>query len=312
MFRNTSTSIGEFSGKVPDVRVLVLGASGMLGSALMRVLGEKVDLEVFGSIRSGIMRQYFASPVRERLIECPDVLDDQAVMKMLISLRPKVVINCISLARPALVAGDPLMLIPIYSLLPHRLSAFCELTDARLVHISTDGVFSGKKGGYTEDDVSDARDLYGMSKYLGEVRHPHAICVRTSIVGHELCTAHGLVDSFLSHSSAFKGYSRVIYSGLPTVVLARIVRDVIVPRPDLYGIYHVASPPISKYALLRLVADTYRKAIEIIEDDSVVSDRSLNGKRFEQSTGYVVPDWPQLIAAMHADACEHVHIYDNR
>ena len=281
--------------------MLVLGASGMLGNAMMRVLSESQDCEVFGTVRSGDAKRYFSPKIAERLVVGCDVLNDDALIKLFGQFRPDVVINCIALAKPLMNAGDPLLMIPIYSLLPLRLALLCNLSGARLVHISTDGVFSGAKGGYTEDDPIDAKDLYGISKYLGEMRDPHTITLRTSIIGHELKGTNGLIDWFLSQTKRCKGYTKVIYSGLQTVVLARIVRDFVIPRPDLFGIYHVAARPITKYALLQLVARVYGKTVSLIKDDSMISDRSLDCKRFGSATGYVAPGWPELIDAMHAD-----------
>src|SRR5437899_4069482 len=173
----------------PLMRVLVLGATGMLGSAMIRVLSEKEDWEVFGTVRSEEGKRFFAPKIGARLVVGCDVENDDALVKLFGQVRPEVVINCISLAKRLLNAGDPLLLIPIYALLPHRLAKLCSLSGARLVHVSTDGVFSGTKGSYTEDDPADARDLYGISKLLGEVHYPHTITLRTSMIGHELQAA---------------------------------------------------------------------------------------------------------------------------
>lgn len=283
------------------MRVLVLGASGLLGNAMIRVLGEKEDWEVFGTARSGDVKRFFAPKIGARLVIGCDVANHDALVKLFAQVRPDVVINCISLAKQLLNAGDPLLLIPIYALLPHRLAALCGLIGARLVHISTDGVFSGMKGGYTEDDSADAEDLYGNSKFLGELHYPHTITLRTSMIGHELQTANGLLGWFLSQQERCTCFGRAMFSGLPTVALARIVRDAVIPRPDLFGVYHVAARPISKYDLLRLVAGVYGKTIDIIRDDSVVIDRSLNAERFAAATGYVAPEWPELISLMRTD-----------
>jgi dTDP-4-dehydrorhamnose reductase len=132
------------------------------------------------------------------------------------------------------------------------------------------------------------------------VDYPNAITLRTSIIGHELGSAHSLIGWFLAQSGSVKGYSRAIFSGLPTVEIANLVRDVILPRRDLSGLYHVAAAPISKLDLLRLVADTYGKTIEIAPDEGLVIDRSLNADRFREATGYAAPSWPDLISLMHA------------
>jgi dTDP-4-dehydrorhamnose reductase len=282
------------------MRVLVLGASGMLGNAMTRVLSEKPDWQVFGTIRSEGSKRFFDSAIAERLITGVDVEQHDALVKLFAHVRPDVVVNCIGLVKQLADAEDLLVALPLNAMLPHRLARLCELVGARLVHMSTDCVFSGRKGGYRESDPPDAEDVYGRSKLLGEVAYPHTITLRTSIIGHELQSAHGLVGWFLSQEKQCKGYTKAIFSGLPTVALAQIVRDVVIPRPDLSGVYHVAAQPISKYDLLKLIAEVYGKTIEIIPSDQVVIDRSLDAGRFRDATSYVAPGWRELIETMHA------------
>jgi len=281
------------------MRVLVLGASGMLGNAMIRVLSEKADWQVHGTIRSESSKRLFNADIAGRMISGIDVDQHDSLTQAFIQIRPDVVINCVGLIKQLADSDDPLQAIPINSLLPHRLARLCELSSARLVHMSTDCVFAGDKGGYCESDPSDAKDLYGRSKFLGEVAYPHTVTLRTSIIGHELQSAHGLVGWFLSQQKRCNGYVRAIFSGLPTVVLAQIVRDIVIPRVDLSGVYHVAAQPISKYDLLKLIADVYGKTIEIIPSDQLAIDRSLNADRFRVATGYVAPSWPKLIELMH-------------
>jgi dTDP-4-dehydrorhamnose reductase len=208
------------------------------------------------------------------------------------------VINAVGLIKQLAGANDALAAIPINSVLPHRLARLCDLVGARLIHISTDCVFSGRKGMYKETDDPDANDLYGRSKFLGEVAYPNTVTLRTSIIGHELSTAHGLVGWFLAQDGTANGYSRAVFSGLSTVELARIIRDYVIPQPELVGLYHVSSDPINKLDLLRLVAKVYGKTIEIIPSEKVVIDRSLDSTRFRQITGYHPPPWDQLVTAM--------------
>ena len=167
------------------------------------------------------------------------------------------------------------------------------------MHLSTDCVFSGEKGNYSESDISDAKDLYGRSKFLGEVDYPHALTLRTSIIGRELQSANGLIGWFLSQEGSCPGFRRAIFSGFPTVILAEIIRKYIIPNPELHGLYNVAAQPISKYELLQLVAEIFGKSIEIIADDSLVIDRSLNADRFTQATGYRAPGWRELVESMY-------------
>jgi len=282
------------------LRVLVLGASGMLGNAVLRVMHEQKNLEVFGTVRSGNASQFFSKEIAKTIITGSDIGDHDVLLKLFAEVRPDVVINCIGLIKQLADADDPLITLPINAMLPHRLANLCTLVGARLVHMSTDCVFSGSKGNYKESDISDATDLYGKSKYLGEVYYPHAITLRTSIIGHELQSAHGLIGWFLSQQGNCKGFRRAIFSGLPTVVLAKVIRDIVLPRKELTGVYHVAAKPISKYDLLKLVAKVYGKAIEVIPDDGLVIDRSLNAERFNFATGYEAPEWIDLIETMHS------------
>jgi len=279
-------------------KILVLGATGMLGNAVFRVLSEDSRLQVFGTVRRKEARCFFISELASRLIvlkniECQDELDE-----LFISLCPEIVINCIAERKPT--TSDVIKSIKIYSLLPHRLGHMCRLHGARLIQISSDGVFSGSRGGYTEDDFPDANDLYGVSKQLGEVRDPHAITLRTSIFGHELQTRTGLLEWFLSQKGQCRCYTRSIFSGFPTVVFAAVIRDFILPRPDLFGVYHVATKPISKHDLLLLVLQKYKKSLKIVPDDKNVIDRSLSAEKFNSATGYSPPDWTKLINTMYS------------
>ena len=271
----------------------------MLGSAAVRVLAKSADLQVFGAVRRADAKRLFAPELASRLVVGDDVEDHRQLERLFDTVRPQVVINCTAVRKP--VPPDPMKSISIFSVLPHRLGRLCRLRGARLIQISSDGVFSGSRGAYTEDDLPDANDLYGVAKLLGEVSEPHAVTLRTSIIGHELQTKAGLIEWFLSQGEQCRCYTRAIFSGFPTVVLAGVIRDVIIPRPALHGVFHVATQPISKYDLLRLVAEVYGKKIEIIADDSVVIDRSLNSGRFASATGYVAPGWPELIGIMRAD-----------
>jgi dTDP-4-dehydrorhamnose reductase len=281
------------------MRILVLGASGMLGNAMMRVLGAAAHLEVLGTVRSAAAKRLFESNVAERLLTDCDVENHDSLVRVFARSKPDVVINCVGLIKQLEQAADPLSAISINALLPHRLHQLCAMSDARLIHFSTDCVFDGVEGRYREDSPSNAEDLYGKSKYLGEVSGPNAITLRTSIIGHELQSSHSLLEWFLSQEGQCKGYTRAIFSGLPTTVLAEIVRDTIIPNRALSGLYHVASQPISKYDLLKTIADVYGKSINIVADDSLVIDRSLNAERFAEATGYQVPLWQQLIRTMH-------------
>lgn len=279
-------------------RVLVLGVSGMLGNAVFRVLAAAPGLQVHGSARSAGCLLHFEAALRERVLTGMDVEQPDQLVALLGRVRPDAVVNCIGLVKQLADADDPLAALPINALLPHRLSRLCALLDARLVHISTDCVFSGSRGAYRETDLPDAQDLYGRSKLLGEVGGPGALTLRTSIIGHELSSAHGLIGWFLSQQGTVRGFTRAVFSGLPTVELATVLRDHVLPRPELHGLYHLSSAPISKHDLLQLVARAYSKDISIVPDDRLVIDRSLDSTRFTEATGYRAPAWTELVDRM--------------
>jgi dTDP-4-dehydrorhamnose reductase len=281
------------------LKVLVLGASGLIGSSMFRVLNENRNWEVFGTVRDSAVKTCFPESIGAKLLAGVDVEYQDSLAKVLSQIRPDVVVNCVGLTKHKAEAHDPLVAIPINTLMPHRLAMLCQLAGTRLIHISTDCVFSGERGGYVETDITDAQDVYGKSKALGEVHYPHTVTLRTSTIGHELQTQYGLLNWFLSQEVHCKGFTRAYFSGLPTVVFAQIVRDLVIPNLGLSGLYHIAAQSISKFDLLKLIAHEYGKVIDIVADENFVIDRSLNAQRFQSATGYVAPKWPQLIKTMH-------------
>lgn len=281
--------------------VLVLGATGMLGNAMLRFFADSPGYRVTGSARSAAGVRLLREDLRPLVHVGVDVENPDSLAKLLGEVRPDVVINCIGLVKQLADADDPLLALPINAMLPHRLARLCKLVGARLVHISTDCVFSGRTGLYVETDAPDAQDLYGRSKLLGEVvAEAHAVTLRTSIIGHELASAHGLVGWFLAQQSRVRGFRKAVFSGFPTVELARIVRDHVLQQPGLTGLYQVSADPINKLELLQLVAKQYGHQIEITPDDSIVIDRSLQSTRFRTTTGYQPPAWAELVRRMHA------------
>lgn len=281
------------------MRVLVLGASGMLGSTLLDVFNHDNALEVFGTIRNPRSLRHFPESMHSRLLSNLDVLDLDRLAQTLSQVRPDVVINCVGLIKQLDEANDPLAVLPVNALFPHKLSRLCSLGNIRLIHISTDCVFSGAKGMYVESDASDCTDLYGKSKYLGEIKdQQHVVTLRTSIIGHELDSRVSLIDWFLSQGNKVRGFNKAIFSGLPTAELASVIKDWVLPRPELSGLYHVAAAPINKYELLKITASVYGKKCQIIADGTLEINRSLDASRFHTATGYTAPNWPALIQKM--------------
>lgn len=280
------------------MKVLVLGASGLIGSTTLRVLSERSDWEVFGSVRSESIKALLPTISADRLVSNIDVFNFSSIVQLINQLKPDVIINCIGATKHKKEGNSPLNAIDLNALLPHKLAEICELAKVRFIHISTDCVFSGKVGLYSELDVADADDVYGRSKALGEVDYGSALTLRTSTIGHELQSSLGLLNWFLTQEKSCKGFTKAIFSGLPTVVFAQIIRDFVLNNTQLTGLYNVAAQPIDKFELLKLIADVYKKEINIIPDESLIINRSLDASKFNQATGYNPPTWQSLVETM--------------
>lgn len=278
--------------------VLILGASGMLGNAAMRVFAEEPGYDVYGTVRNAASIRFFPEPLRGRVVAGVEANSVDDLLGVVARFRPDTVINCVGVVKQFDASNDPLVTLPLNTILPHRLARLCQAVGARLIHISTDCVFDGRRGDYREDDVANATDLYGRSKLLGEVYYRNAITLRTSIIGHEMDGNHALIDWFLSQRGSVNGFAKAIFSGLTTVELSRVIAQHVIPRPELSGLYHVSVDPINKHDLLSLVADVYGKTIDIVRREEPVIDRSLSSERFRAATGYMPPDWMTLICAL--------------
>jgi len=232
-----------------------------------------------------------------------DVRARTSLLETLEDFHPEAVINAVGIIKQQPIAADNIANIEINALLPHRLALLCKEAGAKLVHFSTDCVFSGKTGHYKETDPSDPDDLYGKSKFLGEVSEPHCITLRTSIIGRELVRKRSLLEWFLAQRGTVHGYRQVIYSGFTTHEMARIVEKILLERPTASGIYHVSSAPISKYELLCLIKKKLRLSVEIIPDDEIRCNRSLDSTRFRLEFNYVPPTWNAMIDELAKDIC---------
>ncbi|MBN1636831.1 MAG: SDR family oxidoreductase [Deltaproteobacteria bacterium] len=281
-------------------KVMILGVTGMLGHTLFSEFSRQNKFDVFASARSGKdLSPWFAPRLQEKIIGGIDAENIDSIYHCINTIRPDAVINCIGVIKQVPSAADPIISITINALFPHQLAMICKDFGTRMIHFSTDCVFSGGKGNYTEADLPDAADLYGRSKLLGEVDYPHCLTLRTSLIGHELQGNYGLIEWFLSQQKKVQGFTMAIFSGFPTVEIARIVSDHVIPHKDLRGVYHVSSKPISKYDLLHLVAKQYGKNIAIEPYHGYSCNRSLDSTRFQTVTGYKAPNWTELVENMY-------------
>ena len=277
------------------MKILIFGGSGMLGHRLWMNL--RKNHEVWVTIRGESNPFPRVAEFPEEFIRCRvDGMIFEEVTRALASIQPDLVINCIGLIKQmGHLARDPVYSISLNALLPHRISLICRTARIRMIHISTDCVFSGKTGHYREADQPDAEDLYGRTKFLGEVTYPHCITLRTSIIGMELKNRLGLLEWFLTQSGTIKGFTRAIFTGFTTDELSRIIENCVIPNHDLHGLYHVSSDPISKHDLLGLAKAAFKKNIDIEPDETFFCDRSLDSSRFRQITGYQPPSWNCMI-----------------
>jgi dTDP-4-dehydrorhamnose reductase len=280
------------------LRLLILGGSGMLGHQLWRGLHEQHETWV-------TLRRPVADFAEHNLfdkakaIQVDDITDDEALGRVLAQTKPEAVINCVGLIKQRDEASDEALTRRVNAEFPHHLAKRCGETGARLIHFSTDCVFAGTKGNYTETDRPDATDLYGQSKHQGEVAEAHCVTLRISVIGHELDTNLALLDWFLSQrGKSISGYTKAIYSGFTTLEMARIVDRILTQHTDLSGVWHVASEPISKFALLQLCREKLGWEGVIEPYDEFVCDRSLNADRFNQATGYTPPSWEAMISEL--------------
>ena len=276
------------------MRILILGGDGMLGHQLLTYLRPRHEIKV--TLRKDIdaYSQYGLFNF-ENSYDGIDVRSLERLMEVLADFRPEAVINAVGIVKQRPDAKESIPSLEINALLPHRLAMLCKGVGARLVHLSTDCVFSGKKGNYLESDPSDAEDLYGKTKFLGEIHETNCLTLRTSIIGRELSRHKSLLDWFLTQTGTVKGFTNAIYTGITTLEMSRIIEMMLNKFPYASGVYQVSSDPINKYELLLLIREKLGHDIEIIPDNVFCCDRSLQSSRFRAEFNYTPPDWPAMI-----------------
>lgn len=284
------------------MRILILGCNGMLGHRLFLEL--KKNHEVFGTIRENKEKLIkFKGFDENKIIPNCDVRNLVSLEKIVNEINPEIIFNCVGIIKQVDESHDPISCIEINALFPHRLAKMFS-GGRRIIHFSTDCVFDGLKGNYSENEHPNATDLYGMTKALGEVQNnKNFLTIRTSIIGRELDPKGSLIDWFLSQEGKeVKGFTNAIYTGLPTQTLSKIIENYILPNKTLFGLYHISSSPINKFELLNLVREEFKNNIKILPFNEFKIDRSLDSSHFSKKTGFKAPPWNDLVKEINIDS----------
>ena len=283
------------------MRILILGGTGMLGHKLWQRLSERF-VDTYTTIRrTRADCERFRIYDNPRVLENVDVSDPAQLIRALEASTPDVILNCIAVTKRR-ESASPAPAILLNAWLPHRIAQWAADHNARLITVSTDCVFDGTKGDYTEKHAPDASDVYGRTKALGEVSYGNALTIRTSFIGRELDNGTELLEWFLAQKGGVvRGFRRALYTGISNIYCADLVGEIIERWPHLQGLYQVASEVITKYDLLCLAREAYDINVEIVPDDSVEVRRNLDGDKFRRSTGIVTPSWRTMMNDLAAD-----------
>ena len=275
------------------MRILILGGDGMLGHQLLKSFTPCHNVKV--TLRQDLEAyHHYGLFTAANSFSGIDVRSFERLAEVVANFKPEVIINAVGIVKQRPTAKESIPSLEINSLLPHRLSVLCRASGARFIHLSTDCVFSGKKGNYQEQDPSDAEDLYGKTKFLGEVHDSHCITLRTSIIGFEIARKKSLLEWFVAQKGTVKGFTNAIYTGFTAQEMSRII-EMLLEYPNAHGLYQVSSDPINKFELLQLFRKKLHPGIEIVADDSFCCDRSLDSSRFRREFKYAPPSWEIMV-----------------
>jgi dTDP-4-dehydrorhamnose reductase len=283
------------------MRILILGGDGMLGHQLFKYLDSRYDVRVTLRQKLSAYSKFGLFHKSNSYAEV-DVCSTKRVREVLADFQAQAVVNCVGIVKQRPAAEESIPSLEINALFPHQMAILCNEAGARMVHLSTDCVFSGKKGNYQESDPSDAEDLYGKTKFLGEVSNEHCLTLRTSIIGRELARKAGLLEWFLAQSGTVRGYKNAIFSGFTTLELSRVIEQLLIKHPEAAGIYHVSSYPISKFDLLMLIKDKLDLTVEVTPEEAFRCDRSLDSTRFRKEFNYIPPTWEEMVEELGKDS----------
>lgn len=298
--------LGGFFCRVEAMKVLILGGDGMLGHMLVRHLSP--NCEVIFTTRK------VTENSQHRLFAVSDSSKTKADLVELVRKEtPHVIINCIGYIKQRDQSHCSEMVL-LNSWFPHLLSDLSEEQNFKVLHFSTDCVFSGREGDYEIGSKPDPVDLYGVSKLAGEVGQKNCLTLRTSIIGHELKNKKSLIEWFFSQSNSCGGFRGAIYTGLTTLKISQLISDYFLDplvKGELHGVWHLSSPKINKYELLQKVASTYKKDIEISPLDEPRIDRSLKSDEIFKKFNLPELTWDEMIVDMYKDFKANENVYSH-
>lgn len=290
------------------MRILILGASGLIGHKLYQRLGQR-----FGDVYATLHRPrtafekygLFDSP---RVIDRVDVREFDHLTGILHAVDPDVVLNCVGITKRRSEIQDPLHAIEVNARFPHLLARWAKEHGRRVIHFSTDCVFDGAEGDYTEQSPTTGKDAYGQTKALGEIRYDHTLTIRSSFIGRELDHCTELLEWALAQrGKTIKGFTRAYYSGVSTIVMSRIVGDIIEHHPELNGLYQLAMPePTNKYDLLCCARDAFGLNVEIVPEGHFLIRPTLDGSPLRAAMKLELPTWPEMMAELAAETLYEV------
>lgn len=277
------------------MNILIIGANGMIGHYLFDYLSLKKKYEIYGFVRNKNLFKEKKRLLNLKNVFEVEILRNNNLKKIIFNLKPKIIINCTGIVKQNPLIDNIPLSIELNSIFPHNLNLICKEIGCRLIQLSTDCVYSGMKGDYKESDLPDSNDFYGRSKLLGELNDKNCLTIRTSFIGHELVNNWGLLSWFLSQKNRVKGFKNVIYSGLTTLEISKVINNFVITNNSLNGLYHISSSPIDKFSLLQIINQAYGKNLSIDADYLEKSDKSLNSLKFQNETGYKPIEWKDAI-----------------
>lgn len=280
-------------------KVLILGGSGMLGHMLVNNFN--LDFDLWCTVRNKSEKLLHVLNIdKDKIIDKINVEDFDNLHNLIMEIKPDVVVNCIGVVKQVSDAKNINKSLLINSLLPNYLKLLSSLYSFRLIHISTDCVFSGNKGNYKEEDICDASDIYGKTKMLGEINQHNCLTLRTSFIGPEIETNNGLLNWFINNNNEeISGYKNALFSGFTSMELSKIIKRIIIDYKYINGIYHLSSYTISKFDLLNLINDIFNLRKNIIPLEEPFINRSLNSDKLKNILNFDFLPWDNMIEELY-------------